>query len=256
MTRFAKGPGERMDFIRQVQGHPAATAEDVATAAILATFVHSKEGTTFVRFDTLARVLRVSRRTLMWRLARLKERGHISITRRGQAPPEIAAILLPDCVPEVQSPRTSEPYPEVQRNRTSENLSESPEVQPRGVLRCNDDFVSHSKQTVPEPLNTGRTRELHKKAGEGDIPKPENSGSPADGAKATEQAPSGAQPQSPLQPVSHGGEGAASAGSLAPEAHSPAIPAPPANERQRRKRINYVELLKKLDAEGYGLSKN
>ncbi|RTL87893.1 MAG: hypothetical protein EKK29_07025 [Hyphomicrobiales bacterium] len=209
----AKRPGDRFDFIRQVQGHTNSTCEDVATAAIIASFVNSKAGATFVRFDVLARIMRVSRRTLLWRLARLKERGHITIKRRGQSAPEIVAHLLPDSVPydapevqphctsdewpEVQPQCTSEGCPEVQSPRTSETI---PEVQSHCAQRCNDEFVSHSKLTVPEDPNTGITREYGEIALE---------------REAGETAPSGAPPKPPAQSVSAETGEEPSAGSLA-----------------------------------------
>ena len=78
MTSPAKTPLERLEFLRQVQGHPLSTDEDVATAAAIARFVNSKTGATFVHYDALMRILRISRARLYARLSRLRKRGHIT----------------------------------------------------------------------------------------------------------------------------------------------------------------------------------
>lgn len=192
MTSPAKSPLERLQFIAQVQGHPQSNEEDVATAAAIARFVNSKSGVTFLHFDALARILRISRRRLFARLKRLRERGHISVTRRGRAPPEISAILLPDCVTEVSRGCTSETFPEVSRGCTSGKASE---VSSGDALRCRRSSVSHSKQTVQDDDNKGRTREYGGNAVERERPKPQFSGSSAAGEiEPPRAAPLGAPP--------------------------------------------------------------
>lgn len=230
--RVAASPLERLHWIGQVQGHPESTEEDVATAAAIARFVNSKVGHTFISFDALARILGVSRRRLFARLKRLKDRDHITVTRRGRAPPEISAILLPDCIPEVSHGGTSKPCPEVSHGGTS---GKQPEVSSGDALRCRDDFVSPSKQTIPDAYNKGITGEYKRRASEIDQPNEVIFSEPTE----EEGAPSGARPT----PTGGRSLTRRSARSRPPEAGTK-IEAP----KRKRRTINYRAVLARLDA--------
>lgn len=180
-AKMARSPLERLRWLGQVQGHPDSTPEDVSTAVAVARFVHSRHGATFCGHNVLARILRIKPRQLQNRLLRLKQRGHIAITRQSRGPSKISATLLPDCVPDmqpdctssddfdVQSECTSKQRSDVQQRCTSEiaprcatplHVRSASDVQPQRIPMCNGLKIDGLKSDSYESLNKGRTWEF------------------------------------------------------------------------------------------------
>jgi len=94
---FAKSPLERLNWLAQVQGDSLMTETDVATAVILARFIHSKAGFAARSGEVFARLLKISRRAWVERVGRLASRGHVLVRRQQRLPARIYAILWPAC---------------------------------------------------------------------------------------------------------------------------------------------------------------
>ena len=117
----------------------------------------------------LARILRISPRQLQRRLACLKARGQIEITRRSRLPAAIALVLLPDCILDATSSVvskadfdetssvTSKKEPDATSRVTSETASDvTSQGLPIGHCQKNGDLKSDSC----EPYNRGITGEI------------------------------------------------------------------------------------------------